>query len=152
MTCSSQNRCDPDVSEVVLTDKDKVVELFDSLAAQKLDSKEKRKNVPRFIRKTFKCWFGDFRIADVGKSFNSTDVVINRLPNERIKFLALNNKYLILATEKGGRAASDYVILIEFQNKKIRKYWEGNDILQDLITQENIMTHIYYSINEKYKN
>lgn len=150
--CSSQKNRDPAVNKVVLTDKKKITELIDSIKTQKLNVKERRKDIPRFIRKTFKCWFGNFRIANIEEPFNSIDVVIARLPNERIKYLALNNRYLILATEKGGTARSDYVILIEFQKKKIKKYWEAYDCVQGSISDDNIVTHIYYAINEKYKN
>jgi hypothetical protein len=145
----SQQKCNVNLDSVFIKVQRSCIELADSLATQNLEIKTRRKDIPRFVRKTMKCWFGEFKIADVGKSFNPTDVVWNNLPRRRIKFLGLNNEYIILAYEQGGIGKTDHIDVIKFKNRKILKYWSGYDYILGEITTDNIIEHIYYSIKSK---
>jgi hypothetical protein len=145
----SQKKCTVNLDSVLTKSRGTLTEFADSLANQKFEVKTRRKNIPRFVRKTMKCWFSEFKIADVGKSFNPTDAVWNNLPRRRIKFLGLNNEYMILAYEQGGIGKTDHIDLIKFKNRKILNYWSGYDYIPGEITKDNIMEHIYYSIKSK---
>ena len=148
-TSLAQKNCNQPLNSVFITNHDTLIKFADSLAVQLLQTKTREKDIPRFIRKTIKCWSGEFRIADIGKPFNPTDVVWNNIPQQRIKFLALNNTYLILAFEQGGKAKTDHLMLFNFKNKKIKMFWSGYDYIFSEIAKENIMEHIHYAIKHK---
>ncbi|MFI5130377.1 MAG: hypothetical protein ACHQFX_10315 [Chitinophagales bacterium] len=145
----AQTDCKTIGDAVFVSGKAELTLFADSLSVQKLDIKRKRKDIPRFIRKTMKCLMGDFRIADAGKNFNSSDVVRNNTPQRRIKFLGINEKYVILAFEQGGKAKNDHFALFETAGKTIRRYWTGYDIMMGEITKENLMNHLYFAVNNK---
>jgi hypothetical protein len=145
----SQKRCIPNLDSVLTRSHEAIIEFADSITKQELEFKTSSKDVPRFVRKTIRCWFGEFKIADVGKSFNPTDVVWNNAPRQRIKFLGINKNYMILAYEQGGIGKTDHIDLFQFKDKKILKYWSGSDYIVGKITKDNFMEHIHYSIGLK---
>jgi hypothetical protein len=144
-----KKNCKTNLDSVYIADKVVLVRLTDSLSVQTFKIKYKRKDIPGFIRKAMRCWTGEFRIADMGKPFNPTDVVWNNTPQRRIRFLAVNNKYMILAFEQGGRAKTFHLELFEFTKKRIQKFWSGYDYIIATTTRGNIMDHIYASIKRK---
>ncbi|HEY6502748.1 MAG TPA: hypothetical protein VIZ28_02120 [Chitinophagaceae bacterium] len=145
----AQNNCKTTLDSVFIRDTNVLLRFVDSLAVQNFEIKNKRKDIPRLVLKALKCWGGEFRIADVGKPFNPTDVVWNNTPRRRIKFLTANDKYLILAFEQGGIAKTNHLALFEFTKKRIQKVWSGYDYIFGETTRENIMDHIYMSIKRK---
>ncbi len=145
----AQKNCKTIRDSAFIGDKNRLIRFTDSLAVQKFEIKNKRKDIPRFIRKTMKCLTGEFKIADAGRPFNPTDVVWNNTPRKRIKYLCLNNRYLILAFEQGGIVKTNHLVLFELDKKRIQKFWSGYDYIQGEITKDNIMEHIYLSIKNK---
>src|SRR5262249_2002456 len=90
------------------------------------------KNIPHFIKKQLRCMAYGFSIANPGKRYQATDVVVPRiippiqLPERQLVFLAKSRDMLVMTYYKGGYGTSAHIILIKFQHKKILDLWAGN--------------------------
>ena len=106
-------------------------ELIDSLEKQQVKTSNKKKHIPKFIRKNLDCWTGKFRVANPGKPYQATDFVdggFRHTPIRQLTYLGLNRHYLILTYKKGGRGANDFILLFKFENKKILEFWIGSGV------------------------
>jgi hypothetical protein len=101
--------------------------LIDSLKDLKFETKNKKKYIPRFIKKNLKCWENrKFRIANPGKLYNDTDYIVRNLPRRRMNYLGLNKSYIVLSYDHGGRGHHQHILIFKVSNKNIKEVYNLN--------------------------
>jgi hypothetical protein len=114
--------------------------------------RNKKKYIPRFIKKELKCLAGGFRIANPGKTFNGGDVIQWNLPNRQLVFLARSQNVFVIQYRKGGFASSDHLVFILHNGKQIVDLWKGLFLVAvDLQSVKELNQYMSYITNDKVK-
>ena len=100
------------------------ISLVDSLQPLNFVTKNRRRFIPKFIKKALKCWNNKkFRIANPNKSYNSGDVFLKNLPSRKINYIGLNGEYLILSYEHGGKGYHSHILIFKYNKKILKKFF-----------------------------
>jgi hypothetical protein len=111
-----------------------------------------KKDIPRLIKKQLRCMPDGFSIANPGKRYQATDVVVWRvkpLPRRQLIFLAKSKDMLIMTYFIGGIGKSGHILLIKFQDKKILDLWTGYSF-NGLETKQSIINTINQNRNREW--
>ena len=100
-------------------------QLIDSLQGTYLKTLNKKRFIPKFIKRTLNCWTQKFDIANPGKRYQSGDVYMWHAPIRQLTYLGLSDKYVIISYRKGGKGSIDHILIFRFDNKKIKDFWAG---------------------------
>ena len=118
------------------------ISLVDSLQPLNFVTKNRRRFIPKFIKRALKCWTSKkFRIANPDKSYNSGDVhvFLDNSPSRKINYVGLNNEYLILSYEHGGKGHHSHILIFKYFKKNIAKVYS---IMQSAKSKEEAVSYL----------
>jgi hypothetical protein len=124
VTFAQKKQCDFVIGSAKSFKDENLQPLIDSLQATQLKTLNKKKFIPKFIKRTLNCWTKKFSIADPGKRYQATDIK-EYAPIRQLTYLGRSDHYFILTYNKGGMAASDRILVFEYVKKKILNVWIG---------------------------
>ena len=122
--------CGFDLDSVVNITHTNILSLTNELKAAKLETVNKKRRIPKFIRQRLDCWTTKFDIANPNHRYQSGDVVdwrIIPLPSRQLTYLGLGENYCVITYKKGGKATSDHILIFRFENKKIANCWRSGN-------------------------
>jgi len=122
-------------------------QIVDLLDSTQLKTINKKSSIPKFIKKILNCWTDKFDIANPNKPYQSSDVVVARLkplPSRQLTHLGISDHLLLITYRRGGRGASDYIVIFRFESNQILDFWIGSGA--SLASQEEV---VYFLKNHK---
>jgi hypothetical protein len=116
---------------IIKPDQTLTKQLVKTIADIKLISCYETAKIPRFVLNAFKCWSWNnkWTIAEPDGDFNVGCDIKENLPNRQLKYIGLNEHYMLIAYKYGGGDFSNCpVMLFRFDNEKIISvmYWISN--------------------------
>ena len=125
-TSFAQRNCAFPVDTVKILANENLDEFIKALKVDSFKIFNRKKKIPKFIRTQLECYGHGFSIADSGKPYTESDIIMNnRLPRRQLVFLAISQQYFVMQYYKGGFARSKHIVLIRFKDGQIVDLWKG---------------------------
>ena len=113
--------------------------LITQIENSKLIDKFNVKDIPDFINDfLINATHDNFSIANPGENWQSTDVIIEELPNRQLIYLGVGENLIVLAYYSGGIGESEHILVFRYHDKDIIDFWCGN-VLKDVKTKIEIL-------------
>jgi hypothetical protein len=100
-----------------------------------------QKDIPYPIRKQLNCLTRGFSIANPGKPYQMTDVIVQKLPRRQLVFLAVNKNMLVITYLMGQMGLPRKILIVKFNKNNISNLWSGQGF-NDLNSKEGIIQFI----------
>ena len=114
--------------------------LLVKLDNSELVDKNRTKDIPDFINAFLTSATPDkFSIANPGEKWQSTDVVMEKLPNRQLIYLGIGSDLVLLTYYSGGIGESEHILIFRYKDKDIIDFWCGN-VLDDVKDKKGIVT------------
>ena len=122
--------------------------LIYDLENTKLIEKKTIKYIPNFIKTFLDSLTSDnFSIANPGENWQSSDLVIEELPNRELIYLGIGGNITLLAYYSGGLGVSEHILIFKYKNKHIIDFWSGN-FLKEVKTKNEILNYLKANVNK----
>jgi hypothetical protein len=139
-TFAQRKECDFSIDSVKIQRNENLQAFIDALQVTEFKTANKKKLIPKFIKRTLNCWTNDFDIANPGRRYQVTDVhiwTIKGLPRRQLTYLGLSDQNIVMTYKKGGFAKGNNILLFKFVNKKITDFWAGGNA--DVDSKEEVL-------------
>jgi len=100
----------------------------------------KKEDIPRFLNKWLDCTTNDFSLANPGKPYQETDLIISNLPRRQLIFLA-KSKGLLVMTYLTGIGFPKRILFVQHNANKIEDVWVGQ-CFDDVDSKDKIIESI----------
>ena len=123
--------------------------LINDLSIAELKEKYTAKDIPVFIKSTLENLTHDnFSIADPGQNWQSTDVIVEKLPARQLIYLGIGKNITLITFLKGGVGESEHILIIKYEGQRIIDFWCGN-ILSRVDNKADIIKYLKKNQDKK---
>ena len=134
-------------TNIILTNQN-LEPLVDELDNSNLTTRDSFEYIPRFIKYFLDRITSDsFSVANPGQSFQSTDIIMEKLQRRQLIYFGLGNNIAAMTYYTGGIGVSVHILILKFKGTKMVNFWSGN-VLQDLKSKDEIIKYLKQNVGK----
>ncbi|MBW8359735.1 MAG: hypothetical protein K0M63_08060 [Weeksellaceae bacterium] len=154
--CSQENKTITEDDEKIIMNAKEIVEnkyltdLIAQLENTELTEEKDINKIPMVVSNFLNALLEDKPIANPNENWIPTDVILDKkLPRRKLQYFGSGKNIALMNYFKGGIGKSTIILIFEFNDKKVTKFWCGS-VLVDLNNKDTTLKYLKENINKEW--